>query len=94
LTILKKFKEILSASPLFLIFFGVLGYLIYSDNFDKKMIRVGAKIQEECYAEVGKWQFLEENESYFDYVQRWFPCRKRKLKELGLYERYVNWSVN
>ena len=58
------------------------------------MIRVGAKIQEECDPEVGKWKFLEENESYFDYVQRRFPCRKRKLEELGLYERYVNWSVN
>ena len=64
---MKKFKEILSASPFFLIFFGFLGFLIYSDNFDKKMIKVGAKIQKECDAEVGKWKFVEENESYFDY---------------------------
>ena len=85
-------KKILSQSPFFLIFFGILGYLMYSYNFDQKMKKLNSQVYDECYEEVGSWKYGEEE--YIEYLERVFPCRKRKWEELGLYDRWVNWSVN
>ena len=38
-------KKILSQSPFFLIFFGILGYSIYSSNFDKKMKKLMLNVE-------------------------------------------------
>mgnify|MGYP003132651152 CR=1 FL=1 len=85
-------KKILSQSPFFLIFFGILGYVMYSSNFDKKMKKLDTQIHAECRKEVPRWN--PEKEKRIDYlVDKVFPCQKRKWEELGLYDKYVNWSV-
>ena len=90
-------KKILSQSPFFLIFFGILGYLIYSSNFDKKMTKLDEKINVECRElskeKTPKWKYEEEKyEIYRKIFYKIFdPCKKRKWEELGLYEKYQIW---
>jgi len=91
-------KKILSQSPFFLIFFGILGYLIYSSNFDKKMTKIDEKINAECREfskeKTPEWKY--EQETYKEYRKRYWkifdPCKKRKWEELGLYEKYQIWT--
>ena len=78
-------KKILSQSPFFLIFFGIFGYLIYNANFDKKMNKLDKQIEDYC---------IEENRYADINFKEFYACSERKWKELGLYERYVNWKVN
>ena len=77
-------KKILSQSTFLLIFFGIFGYLIYNANFDKKMNQLDKEIYDEG---IGA-------SMYDDDLKDFYSCSERKWKELGLYEKYVNWKVN
>ncbi len=71
-------KKILSGSPFFLIFFGVLGWLLYSNNYDKKMSIQESQVFRQCNIELEN-----KNEDWIEYDNEVDYFRKAGLKSFG-----------
>ena len=77
MTILEKLKKILSALPFFLIFFAVLGWLLYIYNYNAKMEKLEDQFMEECR---DIFPALLEEEARVT-VEKRYDCLDKKFKE-------------
>ena len=85
---MEKFKKILSASPFFLIFFAVLGWLIYSSYYNPKMEEKNDFYSRLCFR---SWDSQKQSLNEWSEASR--QCRIQKWKDDGLYDDYVNWML-
>ena len=78
-------KKIISNSPFFFIFLGVLGWLVYNSNFDKKIGRLDERYKAECLKEIDDFTISTDDID---------KCRKEKWRERGLYKKYIKWMLD
>tara|TARA_B100000900_G_scaffold309812_1_gene268537 strand:- start:423 stop:677 length:255 start_codon:yes stop_codon:yes gene_type:complete len=82
-------KKILSKSSYFLIFSGFVSWLLFSSNLYEKLGNFYEKYHVEC--QKGLQNMKISKDLLFHEVDK---CRKRKFRERGFNQKYINWILN
>ena len=82
-------KEILSRSSYFIILSGFVSWLLFVSNIYEKLVNIHEKYHFECQKGVENIKLSEV--LLLDEVDK---CRKRKIRERGLYKKYIKWILN
>ena len=82
-------KKILSKSSYFLIFSGIVSWLLFGSYLYETLVNINEKFKLECQKNLENIKLSKD--LLLDEVDK---CRKRKFRERGLYKKYIKWILN